>query len=59
MSTVPEVTLCRQLGIPVLGLSLVTNVAASHAEGHDRVIGFAATACGNLRALVVGVVEAM
>jgi purine nucleoside phosphorylase len=59
MSTVPEVTVCHQLGISVLGLSLVTNVAASHGCGHGEVIDFAARASRNLRALILGVLEAV
>lgn len=59
MSTVPEVTVCHQIGISVLGLSLITNVAASHGGGHDEVIDFAAVASRNLRALIVGVLEAL
>jgi len=59
MSTVPEVTVCHELGISVIGLSLITNVAASHAGGHAQVIGFAEAASRNLRELVLGVLEAI
>jgi purine-nucleoside phosphorylase len=59
MSTVPEVTVCHELGISVIGLSLITNVAASHAGGHAQVIGFAETASRNLRELVLGVLDAI
>lgn len=59
MSTVPEVTVCHELGISVIGMSLITNVAASHAGGHAKVVGFAAAASRNLRELVLGVLEAI
>lgn len=57
MSTVPEVTVCHELGVSVIGLSLITNVAASHAGGHAKVVDFAETASRNLRELVLGVLE--
>jgi purine-nucleoside phosphorylase len=59
MSTVPEVTVCHELGISVLGLSLVTNVAAAHEGGHEQVIGFAEKASRNLADLVVGVLSSL
>jgi purine-nucleoside phosphorylase len=59
MSTVPEATVCHELGISVIGMSLVTNVAAGHAGGHEEVIGFARTACRHLRDLILGVLDAI
>jgi purine-nucleoside phosphorylase len=59
MSTVPEVTLCHELGIAVLGMSLITNVAASHTGGHDAVVGFAEKGSHDLQALVIGVIDAI
>jgi purine-nucleoside phosphorylase len=59
MSTVPEVTVCHELGISVIGMSLITNVAAGHAGGHADVIGFAQTACRKLREVILGVLEAV
>jgi purine-nucleoside phosphorylase len=59
MSTVPEVTVCHHLGIGVLGVSLITNLAAHHVGGHQKVIDFAAVAGKNLSTLVSGVIDAL
>jgi purine-nucleoside phosphorylase len=59
MSTVPEVTVCHNLGISVLGVSLITNLAAHHGGGHQKVIDFAARASKNLSKLISGVVDAL
>jgi purine-nucleoside phosphorylase len=59
MSTVPEVTVCHQLGISVLGVSLITNLAAHHGGGHQKVIDFAARASENLSKLISGVIDAL
>lgn len=59
MSTVPEVTVCHQLGVSVLGVSLITNLAAHHGGGHEKVIDFAARASKNLRKLISGVIDAL
>jgi purine-nucleoside phosphorylase len=59
MSTVPEVTVCHQLGISVLGISLITNLAASHGGGHQKVIDFAAGASENLGRVISGVIDAL
>lgn len=59
MSTVPEVTVCHQLGISVLGVSLITNLAAHHGGGHEKVIDFAAAASKNLSKLISGVIDAL
>jgi purine-nucleoside phosphorylase len=57
MSTIPEVTLCRQLGIAVLGLSVITNVAGTHGGGHEAVIDFAEKGSRDLRRLILGVLD--
>jgi purine nucleoside phosphorylase len=59
MSTVPEVTVCHHLGIGVLGVSLITNLAAHHVGGHQKVIDFAAAASKNLSTLISGVIDAL
>jgi len=59
MSTIPEVTLCHELGIAVLGMSLITNVAAGHSGGHEEVVGFAEKGSRNLRAIIAGVIDAI
>lgn len=59
MSTIPEVTLCHQLGIAVLGMSLITNVAASHMGGHEEVVGFAEKGSRQLRTILAGVIDAI
>jgi purine-nucleoside phosphorylase len=57
MSTIPEVTVCHGLGIAVVGMSLITNVAASHMGGHDQVVGFAEKAGRDLQTLILGVID--
>jgi len=59
MSTVPEVTVCHQLGIGVLGISLITNIAAHHGGGHQKVIDFAARASKNLGKVISGVIDSL
>lgn len=59
MSTVPEVTVCHQLGLGVLGISLITNIAAHHGGGHQKVIDFAARASKNLGKVISGVIDAL
>jgi purine-nucleoside phosphorylase len=59
MSTVPEVTVCHQLGVSVLGISLITNLAAHHGGGHEKVIDFAARASKNLGKVISGVIDAL
>jgi purine-nucleoside phosphorylase len=59
MSTIPEVTLCHQLGMAVLGVSVITNVAASHGGGHEEVIGFARKGSHHLKRLILGVIDSM
>jgi purine-nucleoside phosphorylase len=55
MSTVPEVIVARALGLRVLGISLVTNVAGGHHDSHDEVLATAARAAERLQALVIGI----
>lgn len=57
MSTVPEVIAARALGLKVLGLSLVTNVAAGHGLGHDEVLARAARAEEDLTRLLLGILS--
>ncbi len=59
MSTVPEVTACRGLGVDVLGISVITNLAAGHAGGHEKVIDLAARASKNLGRVIAGVIDAL
>jgi purine-nucleoside phosphorylase len=55
MSTIPEVTVCHMLGLSVLGLSVITNVAASHGSGHEDVVSSAGQAGHDLGRLIVGI----
>ena len=62
MSTVLEVLAARQLGLRVLGISCISNLAAGLAEGplsHDEVKETAARVQGRFEALLDGVLEAM
>ncbi len=59
MSTIPEVTMCHALGISVLGISLITNMAAWHGGGHREVIELARKGSSNLKRLITGVIDAM
>ncbi len=59
MSTIPEVICCNMLGIEVLGISLITNVAASHKVGHNGVVDFAERMSRNLGILIGDLVEVM
>jgi hypothetical protein len=45
------------LGVAVLGISLITNVAASHAGGHEKVVSFAEEGSKHLRTLILGVLD--
>jgi purine-nucleoside phosphorylase len=53
MSTVPEVTVCHQLGVTVLGMSLVTNVAAQPKGGHEDVLVSARRGSKHLEKMVL------
>ncbi len=60
MSTVPEVVQARRLGMPVLGLSTITNPAAGIAKGaldHDDVLAVGERVRDALADLVRGVVR--
>jgi purine-nucleoside phosphorylase len=62
MSTVPEVLVARALGVPVLGISVITNVASGLVQGpvtHEDVIAVARDAATTLARLVAGVVAGM
>jgi len=55
MSTVPEVTVCHRLGIAVLGLSLITNLAPATGAGHEEVVAAAKKGSKNLQKLILEV----
>jgi purine-nucleoside phosphorylase len=55
MSTIPEVTVCHQLGITVLGMSLLTNVAAQPKAGHEEVLVSARRGSKHLEKLILAV----
>jgi purine-nucleoside phosphorylase len=60
MSTVPEVIAMSHMNIPVLGISLITNMAAGVLKQklhHQEVMDTAARAAKDFTALVVGILE--
>ena len=60
MSTVPEAIVARQMGIEVLGISCITNVAAGvlpHPIVHDDVVETAHRVRGSFIALLEGIIE--
>jgi purine-nucleoside phosphorylase len=58
MSTIPEVTVCHRLGVAVLGMSLITNVAAHPKGGHEEVLVSARRGSRNLEKLILAVAGA-
>jgi purine-nucleoside phosphorylase len=57
MSTVPEVIVARALGLRVLGISLVTNVAGGSSLSHAEVLEAGRQAAGNLATLLSAIVR--
>ncbi len=57
MSTVPEVIAARALGVRVLGVSLVTNVAAAADISHDEVLAVGTAATDDLMRLLPAILE--
>jgi len=59
MSTVPETLVARAAGVPVLGLSLITNMASGMTGeplGHDEVMAMGGAAAGVAARLLGGVI---
>lgn len=62
MSTVPEVIAARARNVPVLGISLITNLAAgisSNPLSHEEVVAAGAEARGRFAGLIRGVIRGM
>jgi len=59
MSTIPEVTMCHRLGVTVLGMSLITNVAASPKGGHEEVLVAARRGSRGLEKMILAVARAI
>lgn len=62
MSTVPEVIVARARGVPVLGISLISNAAAGigeHPLSHEEVMAAGVAAQGRFSALIRGVLRGM
>jgi purine-nucleoside phosphorylase len=60
MSTVPEVIMANSLGIRVLGLSMITNMAAGMTGlplSHKAIIETAENAADEFKGLVSGIIE--
>ena len=57
MSTVPEVIAARALGMRVLGISLVTNVAGGSELSHEEVLQAGERAAGDLATLLSAIVR--
>jgi len=62
MSTVLEVLAARQLGLAVLGISCISNLAAGISDGplsHDEVKDTAARVQPRFESLITGILESM
>jgi purine-nucleoside phosphorylase len=62
MSTVPEVLVARAAGVPVLGLSVITNAGAgmrSEPLSHDEVVRMGAAVREDLGRVLDGVVRTL
>ncbi len=59
MSTVPEVIAAVHAGMRVVGVSLVTNIAAGTMHGHDEVLEIAARRTPVMAQLVAGILTAL
>jgi len=62
MSTVPEVIVARAIGMRILGVSCITNLACGLSNNpitHAEVLETTAAAAGKFKALIRGVVEAL
>ncbi len=59
MSTALEVVAARQLGLRVLGFSLITNAAGGEALSHEEVVAASLAAGPQLARLIVGTIERM
>ncbi len=57
MSTVPEVIAARALDVRVMGVSLVSNVAAGETLSHDEVLETGARTAGTMAGLLVGILK--
>jgi purine-nucleoside phosphorylase len=53
MSTIPEVTACYRLGVTVVGMSLITNMAAQPKGGHEDVLISARQGSKNLEKMIL------
>jgi purine-nucleoside phosphorylase len=53
MSTIPEVTMCHMLGVTVVGMSLITNVAAQPKGGHEDVLSSARRGSKHLEKMIL------
>jgi purine-nucleoside phosphorylase len=62
MSTVPEAIVARHMGLEVLGISCITNMAAGILDrplDHREVMETAARVRGEFEALLAGIIEEM